>query len=680
MVCDNAMIKHPQRLRVRKAGKTLAVFVLTAAWIFSGWPPIGAGLLPSLKVPAALAATNTETFSSSTSWTAPPGVTSVTAECWGGGGAGGGSTNTSGGAGGGGGAYALRAVSVTPGNSYTLTVGAGGSGSTGAGTAGGDTSFTGDASAKCLAKGGGGGGANGGTAGSGGASGSSDGTTVFSGGGGATQVAGVGGGGGGSAGTAAIGNNGAGSVGGTAVTGGGPGGTGGPILTNGSAPASGPGGGGGGSGCRGTTICKTSGTTHTGGNGFVGQVKLTYTVFTILGNGASEPSNATLAPGDAITDLDAFTLQDTVGTDTVTAMTVTLSPAGAFNGIAQVDVTDNANTAKCTAATNPGSNAVSLSGCSIAVTTTQTAYKVRITPKSHANMPLPNGASYGVTGTVTAFTGTNTQTGSDTGSATVTVDNLSPNAATSTSGSAGSAAVTLNWTTSNSADFSRSVVLRWAASSPGTEVPAEGTDYNAGDTVSATATVACVRTTDAASAAVSGVDGSGTGGCGSTALTNGQAYSYKVFQKDSHGNYDTGTVVSGGPFTPFAAVVSVTISANGTISYGTIATGASKSTIQLGTTPVAMNDGNAAEDFNIKGQDTSCPWTLSGTSGADQYVHEFSVNGGSAWTALTTSYQALATNVAVNGTQNLDLRVTVPASTNCFGSQSVDVTVQAVAH
>ncbi|HBC59215.1 TPA: hypothetical protein DCZ14_02255, partial [Candidatus Azambacteria bacterium] len=53
--------------------------------------------------------------------------------------------------------------------------------------------------------------------------------------------------------------------------------------------------------------------------------------------------------------------------------------------------------------------------------------------------------------------------------------------------------VTLNWTTSNSGDFdttSGSVILRWASGSAGSEVPAEGTDYSAGNTIT-TATVAC---------------------------------------------------------------------------------------------------------------------------------------------------------------------------------------------
>ncbi|MFE3868872.1 LamG-like jellyroll fold domain-containing protein [Flavobacterium sp. LS2P90] len=71
-------------------------------------------------------AQSTAVFTSSSTWTCPAGVTSITVEAWGAGAGGrtGGATKGYTGAGGGGGAYArLNAVSVTPGNTYTLTVG-----------------------------------------------------------------------------------------------------------------------------------------------------------------------------------------------------------------------------------------------------------------------------------------------------------------------------------------------------------------------------------------------------------------------------------------------------------------------------------------------------------------------------------------------------------------------------
>jgi hypothetical protein len=77
---------------------------------------------------AAPAAAVTETFTSSVTWTAPAGVSSIQTEVWGAGGSGGksgGGTNV--GTGGGGGGYAKKnVISVTPGNTYTVTVGTGG--------------------------------------------------------------------------------------------------------------------------------------------------------------------------------------------------------------------------------------------------------------------------------------------------------------------------------------------------------------------------------------------------------------------------------------------------------------------------------------------------------------------------------------------------------------------------
>jgi hypothetical protein len=98
----------------------------------------------------AMAQTSPQTFNSSTTWTCPAGVTSVDVEMWGGGGGGGGdgTSNTAGGGGGGSGAYRkVVNVAVTPGNSYTITVGNGGSGGSsfsGDGGKGGQSIFVGD--------------------------------------------------------------------------------------------------------------------------------------------------------------------------------------------------------------------------------------------------------------------------------------------------------------------------------------------------------------------------------------------------------------------------------------------------------------------------------------------------------------------------------------------------------
>ncbi|MBI2042570.1 MAG: fibronectin type III domain-containing protein [Candidatus Nealsonbacteria bacterium] len=151
-------------------------------------------------------------------------------------------------------------------------------------------------------------------------------------------------------------------------------------------------------------------------------------------------------------------------------------------------------------------------------------------------MPAVPGSTYSVTGTITAFTSTNSQTGSDADSATITVDNASPSNVTSASGTAGNEQVSLSWTNSGDSDFHSAVVLRRAASAVA-DTPVEGTTYTVGNTIG-TATVACVEATPGDS-------------CTDTGLTNGTAYHYKIFAKDSNGNYSaTGAVPTGSPFTP----------------------------------------------------------------------------------------------------------------------------------
>lgn len=221
----------------------------------------------------------TETFTSSTTWTCPAGVTSVNVELWGGGGGGAAWNSNSNYYGGGGGAYSKKNnISVTAGSAYTVNVGAQGIHQlNNYGTNGGDSYFI-DIST-ILAKGGEGGDI---TNGLGGAAGSGVGDTKYSGGnagyGGGTTHSG--GGGGGAAGDANNGNNGQSyptgySGGAIGITGGGKGGDGGSSTASSDTirgkPGDVPGGGGGGS-------CATSGI---GGDGAGGKVILSYIVPTV---------------------------------------------------------------------------------------------------------------------------------------------------------------------------------------------------------------------------------------------------------------------------------------------------------------------------------------------------------------------------------------------------------------
>lgn len=105
-------------------------------------------------------------FTSSSTWVCPDGVSAVRAFCMGGGGAGGGVASSGGtsraaGGNGAGGAAGFLLVNVTPGTSYTVTVGLGGTGVVGlAGNNGGDSWF----STNTTVVGGGGGGGGGSTA------------------------------------------------------------------------------------------------------------------------------------------------------------------------------------------------------------------------------------------------------------------------------------------------------------------------------------------------------------------------------------------------------------------------------------------------------------------------------------------------------------------------------------
>lgn len=123
--------------------------------------------------------------------------------------------------------------------------------------------------------------------------------------------------------------------------------------------------------------------------------------------------------------------------------------------------------------------------------------------------------------------------------------------------------------------------------------------------------------------------------------------------------------------------------ADGTVAYGTIAVGGAASTTadSIDNSQTATNDGNVTSDLDIKGQNSS-NWILSGSVGADQYIHQFctsNCDAGPTWTALTTSYQELATSIAAAGTQVFDLKITLPSSSSNYTEQSVDVTVLASA-
>lgn len=233
------------------------------------------------------------TTSGAGTFTIPAGVTQVTVECWGGGGNGG-STGNNGirTGGGGGGAYARKLLTVIPGNSYPLTVGA----------AGNDSWF--NSNLIVLAKGGTSVATNATGGGAGGSAALSIGDQVYGGGNGGNAGGTNTGGGGSSAGNSANGNNATGATPGAAPGGGGAGAIG--LTGNGNGnPGNNPGGGGSG-GWR-------QGSGGAAGSGAVGKVVISYYLLT----GTSVPATVCQNTTATVT-LTGTTINLPVGTYTVT--------------------------------------------------------------------------------------------------------------------------------------------------------------------------------------------------------------------------------------------------------------------------------------------------------------------------------------------------------------------------
>lgn len=169
-----------------------------------------------------------------------------------------------------------------------------------------------------------------------------------------------------------------------------------------------------------------------------------------------------------------------------------------------------------------------------------------------------------------------------------------------------------------------------------------------------------------------------------TGLDYGTTYGVKVKAKNEDG--DETPLSAEGQGTTTAAIISVSITANSTIAYGMLVLGTSKSTIDLGTSSVAQNDGNIPEDFTIKTSNasTGIGWTVGSAPGTNIFVYESSPNGGSTWTKFTTadSYQSFVpavTNVGVGATQRFDLRLTAPTLSDGV-TKNITVTVLATQH
>ncbi|HZL09206.1 MAG TPA: hypothetical protein VFC65_04355 [Prolixibacteraceae bacterium] len=291
---------------------------------FSSSPRILLIILLLFAFSSQVNAQSSQTFNTAGTYTftPPAGVTSVTAECWGGGK--GAQQGTIGGGGGGGGsAYSRSIISVIPGDSYPVTVG---SGSTTT-AAGGDSWFINHTT--LLAKGGNTVPDNEPTGATGGAMGIGD--VLFSGGNGAPGTGSNSGGGGSSAGTAANGNTATNENGATAPTSGGSGGNGRSDNDEAGDAGSCPGGGGGGA-------YRTNPGISNGGFGADGQVIISWTCTSYQISGISTPAvcsgntaTTTLTSTESELPVGAYTVTYNLSTpnaSTANTATLTVSPAG----------------------------------------------------------------------------------------------------------------------------------------------------------------------------------------------------------------------------------------------------------------------------------------------------------------------------------------------------------------
>ena len=321
----------------------------------------------------------TQTYSTSGTFTVPGGVTSLTVEAWGGGGKGGKKTSgNSAYGGGGGGAYAKKLITVTPGTTYTVSVGIGSISQTT--TAASDSWF--DNNTLILAKGGNSVSDNSTTGAAGGLSSSCIGDVRFSGGNGANGAT-NGGGGGSSAGTVSNGTAATNSNGAIAPSGGGNGSSG----SSGSATISGssPGGGGGG-----------GKNTDDGAFGGAGKINVTWTcpAYSISTTTVASPicatTNASVSVTATVTDLPVgiYTVTyNLTGGNTATGNTSTMTVTSAGTGSFTTSTLANSGTTTITI-TNVASGGTSPNNCSSLISVNNsTNVTVNATPTITSTAP-----------------------------------------------------------------------------------------------------------------------------------------------------------------------------------------------------------------------------------------------------------------------------------------------------
>jgi hypothetical protein len=643
-------------------------------------------------------------YTSSATWTAPAGVTAVNVEVWGGGGAGGGNNDSAndGGGGGGGGAYAKKTnISVTPGNGYTVVVGAGGTGvASSAGNPGGDSYFI--DSSTVMAKGGSGGNPNvgsggsgtGGSGGSGGSAASSVGDTTYSGGNGragTNSATGAGGGGGSAAGTGSNGTNaGTAPTGATAVIGGGPGGYGTATsgVTDGKAPDIGPGGGGGGA---------AEGAAVKGGDGYAGRVRITY-IYTWTapsgvtsvdvevwgGGGGGGGQQRIVSDGGGGGGGGAYS-KKTIAVTPGNTYTVVAGAGGlggtCLSGLSGDDSYFSDTSTVMAKGGSPGANSTGTppSGGAGGAASGGVGEASYIASGGDGGKGYDNTNGYGGPGGSSAGVAANGTSGATTwttataaaaptgggiggnGASAIGTNGNAPASGSGGGGGGGGEAPSTSTCTIGGAGADGKVEISYVASANSAPTLSisqpDGTSdtVTVGDSYNVTYTLA--DSDDVVTAAFyydsnnSGLDGTPiSGACASAAEGTGVTCSWDTTGVSSGSYYvygiaDDGTnspvsAYSSGQITINSATVIAVTVGDGTVSYGIMGTSETRSTSSgMWDTQSATNTGNVAEDFTIRGTNTA-NWTLGATPGDEQYSHAFCT---ASCTSAPTNYTALTT-------------------------------------
>jgi len=143
----------------------------------------------------------------------------------------------------------------------------------------------------------------------------------------------------------------------------------------------------------------------------------------------------------------------------------------------------------------------------------------------------------------------------------------------------------------------------------------------------------------------------------------------------------TTVAISGSTTVNTVASISISLTTDGSVTWGVMEANTTKSTLDITDTEVVQSDSNVNIDLSIKSSNAigTTDWTLSSIAGNNLFVYEYSSNGGSGWNVffLPDSYYSFVSAMTPSSTQNLDLRITTPTVSTDFGQKTITVTILA---